>query len=198
MLLLQHGRIASAIIRKHVQQVERVLIARTDGIAFYDDLALGTRESAAAVISTMLGLDKGATQMFELGSLRESIVRGRDGTLVVQPLDSLHVIAVLLNGDLAIDRLHEALEQLRRFISEPHDDAVRDRMRREEGLRRAHTPVDLPDEAPEADDRPPVPAAANSVAVSPAEPDRAQAARGRQHAGLTWRDRWKIGAGTGL
>lgn len=193
MLLQQHGRIASAIIRKHVEQVERVLIARTDGIAFYDDQALGTRESAAAVISSMLALDRGATQMFELGNVPESIVRGGDGTLVVQPFDSLHVIAGLLNGELRIDRLHEALEQLRAFITAPHDDDVRERQRREVQLRRAHTPVDLPGEFADSSG-----AARDDTDEARVQASAVQARSESQYAGVTWRDRWKIGAGTGL
>ena len=49
MILAKHGLLAGARLRQNVDEVRRVIVARTDGIALYDDVPLEKRDGAAAL-----------------------------------------------------------------------------------------------------------------------------------------------------
>ncbi|WP_432494451.1 roadblock/LC7 domain-containing protein [Kineococcus gypseus] len=95
MIVKYHATRVTAALRRDVEGVRRVLIARTDGLAFHDDGPEADHASAAAVVAAVLGLAQRAAAAHVLGGLRSTTVRGADGTLVVYPVDQSHVLAVL-------------------------------------------------------------------------------------------------------
>ncbi|WP_062517395.1 roadblock/LC7 domain-containing protein [Demequina gelatinilytica] len=110
MIIPKHGLMASAQIRRAVPGVARVLLARTDGIAVYDDATLAERETGAAVAATLVGLAGSVTAAFHLGALDSVAIRTDGGVLVVQPIDAAHVLAVVASHDVDLAALRVAAE----------------------------------------------------------------------------------------
>lgn len=110
MIIPKHGLLASAQIKRSVPGVTRVLLARTDGIAVYDDATLAERETGAAVTATLMGLAGSVAGAFRLGSLDSIAVRTSDGVLVVQPIDTAHVLAAVADRDVDLGTLRAAAE----------------------------------------------------------------------------------------
>ncbi|WP_432495798.1 roadblock/LC7 domain-containing protein [Kineococcus auxinigenes] len=94
MIVKYHAARAGTVLRRGVEGVRRVLIARTDGLAFHDDGPEADHAGAAAVVAAVLGLAQRAAAANVLGELRCTTVRGADGNLVVYAVDHAHVLAV--------------------------------------------------------------------------------------------------------
>ncbi|WP_432511120.1 roadblock/LC7 domain-containing protein [Kineococcus sp. SYSU DK001] len=95
MIVKQHALRVSGALKRDVDGVRRVLIARTDGLAFHDDGPERDHESAAAIVATVLGIAQRATAAGGLGPFQVSTVRGADGCLVVYGIGSTHILAVV-------------------------------------------------------------------------------------------------------
>lgn len=98
MIIAKHGLLAAARLRKVVPGVQRVIVARTDGIAMYDDVPLEARDGGAALTAAVVGLAATSTRAFGLGAAGVASVRGERGTLVVAPVDGGHLLAILIEG----------------------------------------------------------------------------------------------------
>ena len=110
MIIPKHGLMASAQIKRAIPGVTRVLLARTDGIAVYDDATLAERETGAAVTATMMGLAASVAAAFRLGALDSVAVRTGAGVLIVQPIDRAHVLAAVADHDVDVAALRAAAE----------------------------------------------------------------------------------------
>lgn len=110
MIIPKHGLMASAQIKRAVPGVTRVLLARTDGIAVYDDATLADRDTGAAVTATLMGLAGSVAHAFRLGALDSVAVRTATGVLVVQPIDAAHVLAAVADHDVDLGALRAAAE----------------------------------------------------------------------------------------
>lgn len=99
MIIPKHGLLTAARLRQKVRGVTRVIIARTDGIALYDDVPLKERDGGAALTAAILGLAATATSAFGLGAARASLTVGETGTVVLAPVDAGHVLAMLMDAD---------------------------------------------------------------------------------------------------
>lgn len=99
MIIPKHGLMSAARLRQELRGVTRVIVARTDGIALYDDVPLKERDGGAALTAALLGLAATATAAFRLGAARASMTVGEDGTIVFAAVDAGHVIAVILDPE---------------------------------------------------------------------------------------------------
>ncbi|MDN4482508.1 roadblock/LC7 domain-containing protein [Demequina lignilytica] len=109
MIIPKHGLLASAQIKRAVPGVTRVLLARTDGIAVYDDATLADRDTGAAVSATLIGLATSAAGALRLGRLDAVTLHTSAGLVVVQPIDSAHVLAAIAHEDIDVARLREVV-----------------------------------------------------------------------------------------
>jgi predicted regulator of Ras-like GTPase activity (Roadblock/LC7/MglB family) len=98
-LLDIHAKRVALTLRREIPRVRRVLIARTDGLPFHDEVidreAPATdAESAAAVVAAVLGLAEHVSSTSRHGELNSAIVRSEDGCLVVYRANAGHVLAI--------------------------------------------------------------------------------------------------------
>ena len=117
MILPQHGRIAAMMIRRVVPQASRVLIARKDGIAFFDEATLLTRDAGAAATAAVLGLAQGVAEQMELGGLGTTSVECAGSLLTVIPLDGMHLIAVIAPRGTAVRDVEQGVELFRASLA---------------------------------------------------------------------------------
>lgn len=112
MIVHQHGQLAAVRLRSQVSGVTRVIVARTDGIAMYDDVAFEARDGGAALTAAILGLAATSSSSFGLGMLDISVTVGDRGMLLVTQIDAGHVLGVLLEADADLGAATEvALDQ---------------------------------------------------------------------------------------
>jgi len=97
-IIAKHGLLAAARVRQTVSGVQRVIVARTDGIAMYDDVPLEARDGGAAITAAIVGLAATSTRAFGLGAAGVSAVGGERGTLIVTPIDGGHLLGILIEG----------------------------------------------------------------------------------------------------
>ncbi|WP_084038080.1 roadblock/LC7 domain-containing protein [Demequina sp. NBRC 110053] len=109
MIIPKHGLLVGARLRKDLTGLSRLIIARTDGIALYDDVPLRERDGGAALTAAMLGLAATATAAFGLGAARVSTTVGEDGVVVLAPVDAGHVLAILLDAGADVASAAEAV-----------------------------------------------------------------------------------------
>ena len=112
MIVKYHATRASLALKRDVPGVRRVLIARTDGLAFHDDGPEHDHDSAAAVVATVLGIAERAAATAGLGAFTSTTVRGADGALVVHAVDAAHLLAVVVDPQVnlvLLDRLARRL-----------------------------------------------------------------------------------------
>ncbi len=95
MIVAKHGLLAAARLRKQVEGIRRVVIARTDGIAMYDDVPLEQRDGAAALTAAVLGLADTSSNAMDLDDIRFTFTMGADGCLFVVPVDDAHLLAIV-------------------------------------------------------------------------------------------------------
>ncbi|WP_084105405.1 roadblock/LC7 domain-containing protein [Demequina sp. NBRC 110056] len=97
MIVPKHGLLAGAQLKRAVPQITRVIIARTDGIALYDDVSLAARDGGAALTAALVGLAATVTRGFGMGAAESATVRGEHGLLVVAPVDAAHLLAAVVD-----------------------------------------------------------------------------------------------------
>jgi predicted regulator of Ras-like GTPase activity (Roadblock/LC7/MglB family) len=99
MLVDVHAKRVAATLRREIPGVRRVLLARTDGLPFHDEVIdpgvpAADAESAAAVVAAMLGLAEHVSSTSRHGELGSAIVRSDDGCLVVYRAGAGHALAI--------------------------------------------------------------------------------------------------------
>ncbi|WP_432540413.1 roadblock/LC7 domain-containing protein [Kineococcus sp. SYSU DK002] len=108
MIVKQHALRVSGALKRDIDGVRRVLVARTDGLAFHDDGPERDHESAAAIVATVLGIAQRAASAGALGEFVQTTVKGTDGNLVVYGIGSTHILAVVADPSVnlvLLDRL---------------------------------------------------------------------------------------------
>ena len=108
MIVKQHAIRVSGALKRDIPGLRRVLIARTDGLAFHDDGPERDHESAAAIVATVLGMAQRAAAANVLGPFQLTSVKGTDGCLVVYAINTSHVLAVVTDPTVnlvLLDRL---------------------------------------------------------------------------------------------
>lgn len=95
MIVRQHALGVAASLRNEIPGIRRVLIARTDGLPFYDDGDASQHDSSAAVVATVLGIAQQSGMAFGLDGLEMTTVRGHAGSMVVYAIDDHHLLAVV-------------------------------------------------------------------------------------------------------
>ncbi|MDN4474176.1 roadblock/LC7 domain-containing protein [Demequina zhanjiangensis] len=95
MIVAKHGLLAAARLRKQVDGIRRVVIARTDGIALYDDVPLEQRDGAAALTAAVLGLADTSSASLDLDEVQFTFTMGAQGSLFVVPVDHQHLLAIV-------------------------------------------------------------------------------------------------------
>ncbi len=117
MIVPKHGLLCAARLRRQVPGVTRVIIARTDGIALYDDVPLEQRDGGAALTAAVLGLGETASSSLDLGVLQFGITMSSERCLVVYPIDGAHLLAIIAQVDVDLGALgaagHHEVETLR-------------------------------------------------------------------------------------
>ena len=99
MLLQVHAKRAALTLRREITGVRRVLLARTDGLPFHDEVVdeaapTTDQESASAVVAAMLGLAEYVSGTSRHGAVGSAIVRSEAGCLVVYRAGPHHVLAI--------------------------------------------------------------------------------------------------------
>lgn len=166
MLLVQHGRIASSLLREKIPEITRVFISRTDGIAFYDDVALASRDSAAAGASALFGLEASVAHMLQLGPVSTTVLYGQAQALGLAKLDQLHLLGVIADARVDARKLMGSMSEVAARLGASHQHEMEDRRRREADLRRAQVEVE------------------GELGAS--------VQRESQMVGASWRDRWNV------
>lgn len=95
MIVRQHALGVAATLRHEIPGIRRVLVARTDGLPFFDDGAAELHDSSAAVVATVLGIAQQSGLAFGLDGLEMTTVRGPAGSMVVYAVDDHHLLAVV-------------------------------------------------------------------------------------------------------
>jgi predicted regulator of Ras-like GTPase activity (Roadblock/LC7/MglB family) len=95
MIVRQHALGVAATLRSEIPGIRRVLVARTDGLPFYDDGDPALHDSSAAVVATVLGIAQQSGMAFGLEGLEMTTVRGPAGSMVVYAVDDHHLLAVV-------------------------------------------------------------------------------------------------------
>src|SRR4051794_9793877 len=113
MLVQVHAKRVAATLRQQIPGIRRVLVARTDGLPFYDELVDPTAvqtddEAASAVVAAMLGLADHVSSTSQHGRLSSASIRSDDGCLTVYRAGDAHVLAVYAGPQvnlILLDRL---------------------------------------------------------------------------------------------
>ncbi|WP_084102704.1 hypothetical protein [Demequina sp. NBRC 110051] len=98
MIVPKHGLISAARLRQSLAGVRRVIIARADGIALYDDVPLAERDGGAALTAAVNGLAATVATSFTLGVAGANITLAEQGALVVCLIDAGHLLAILVDA----------------------------------------------------------------------------------------------------
>jgi predicted regulator of Ras-like GTPase activity (Roadblock/LC7/MglB family) len=98
-LLDVHAKRVAMTLRREIPEIRRVLVARTDGLPFHDEIVDATapatdQESAAAVVASVLGLAEHVSGTSHHGELGSAIVRSEDGCLIVYRAGPGHALAI--------------------------------------------------------------------------------------------------------
>lgn len=93
-------------LRRAIPELLGVMIASTDGLAVAHDLPETESDKIAAMAATALGLGDRITERANLGALRETLVRGEHGSLVVFPAgDAVLVVSAPESANLGLVRI---------------------------------------------------------------------------------------------
>lgn len=112
MIVRQHAQKLSNVLHRDFPLVRRVLLARTDGLLFFDDQEKEDGHAAAAVAAAMLGLGQHVSQTHQHGELQSAIVRSHDGAMIVYAAGNDHVLAIYSAPDInliLLDRVTRSL-----------------------------------------------------------------------------------------
>ncbi|MFT8637742.1 MAG: roadblock/LC7 domain-containing protein [Pseudoclavibacter sp.] len=96
-----------AEIRRSIPELSGVMIASDDGLPVAHDFPAGEADQVAAMAATALGLGGRVAERTAIGSLAESVFRGRDGYLVVYPAgdSAVLVLAGPVQSNLGLMRI---------------------------------------------------------------------------------------------
>ncbi len=83
-----------AAMRRSIPELHGVMVASVDGLPVAHDFPEAEAERISAMAATALGLGTRITQRANLGGLREAVVRGDNGHLVVYPAGSSAVLVL--------------------------------------------------------------------------------------------------------
>ncbi|KQR08503.1 roadblock/LC7 domain-containing protein [Cellulomonas sp. Leaf334] len=116
MIVRQHALQIAASVRRDLDGIRRVSVVRTDGRPFFDDpgddpAGEGPDAVAAAVAGTVSYARRTGTAL-ATGSIDAITVRGREATVVAQPLDDLHVLVVTCAPDVNLVLLGRVLARV--------------------------------------------------------------------------------------
>jgi len=117
-MIQRHHAIAAAGELRALNGVTRVLLARRDGVPFYDDLSLASREHAAAATASAGGVMSVICGAAQLGSVEGGAVFGSHGVLVMRPLASEYVLAAVADGSVDVSDLYRRLRKQARILDE--------------------------------------------------------------------------------
>ncbi|PRY17886.1 roadblock/LC7 domain-containing protein [Kineococcus rhizosphaerae] len=108
MIVKQHAIRVSSALTRDIDGIRRVIVARTDGLAFHDDGPERDHETAAAIVATVLGIAQRAAAAHALGAFVQTTVKAADGSLVVYGIGTTHILAVVTDPSVnlvLLDRL---------------------------------------------------------------------------------------------
>lgn len=116
MIVRQHALQIAASVRRDLDGIRRVSVVRTDGRPFFDDPGDTPTGSdpdvvAAAVAGTVSYARRAGTAL-ATGPIDAITVRGREATVVAQPLDDLHVLVVTCAPDVNLVLLGRVLARV--------------------------------------------------------------------------------------
>lgn len=117
MLVDVHAKRVAATLRREIPGIRRVLLARTDGLPFHDEIIDPTapnsdQEAASAVVAAMLGIAEHVSSTSRHGELGSAMVRSEQGCLVVYRAGPGHVLAIFAEPNvnlMLLDRLARRL-----------------------------------------------------------------------------------------
>ncbi len=125
MIVRQHAQKLSNSLHRDFPLVRRVLLARTDGLLFFDDQDSDDGHAAAAVAAAMLGLGEHVSQTHQHGMLQSAIVRSEEGAMIVYAAGADHVLAVYSAPDINLILLDRVTRKLVGELQEADAGSVR-------------------------------------------------------------------------
>lgn len=81
-------------MRRSIPELHGVMVASVDGLPVAHDFPPEEADRISAMAATALGLGTRITQRASLGGLREAVIRGEHGHLVVYPAGSTAVLVL--------------------------------------------------------------------------------------------------------
>ena len=107
-------------LRDNVPDITGIMIASTDGLSLASDFPEDEAARIAAVGAAASGLGNRIAQNASLGSIRETMVKGDDGMLLIYLVGNKGVLAIRTpgEGNLGLVRLEavESCEQVRKAL----------------------------------------------------------------------------------
>lgn len=98
MIVRQHALQIAASVRRDLDGIRRVSVVRSDGRPFFDDPgeapAGADADAVAAAVAGTVSYALRTGTALATGSIDAITIRGREATVVAQPLDDLHVLVV--------------------------------------------------------------------------------------------------------
>ena len=125
MIVRFHAQKLSNALHRDFALVRRVLLARTDGLLFFDDKELSDGHAAAAVAAAMLGLGQHVSQTHQHGDLKSAIVRSAEGAMIVYAAGTDHVLAIYADPDINLILLDRVTRQLVEDLNEADEGSFR-------------------------------------------------------------------------
>jgi len=105
-----------AELKAALPEIKGVVVATVDGLPLVESAEDAPR--IAAMAATALGLGQRITETTHLGPLEESVVRGRDGYVVVYAAGQRGVLAVIAPRDVNLGLLHLEAREIARKMAE--------------------------------------------------------------------------------
>lgn len=90
--------------------VERVIVATADGIAYVDDATLVDRERGAASAASLMGVVDLTAQSLGLDGLQGAVIYGSHHEIVAQPVTGTMVIVVVARRGSAREEVYRLLQ----------------------------------------------------------------------------------------
>lgn len=113
----EHAATVSGELRS-VPGVIRVVLARRDGVAFYDDLNLAEREHTAAAVASAVGVGSLICDAAVLGAVEGGAVFGEQSVLVYRPLVEDFVLAVTAHNGVDLGELYRQMRRHARALDQ--------------------------------------------------------------------------------
>ncbi|WP_315096019.1 roadblock/LC7 domain-containing protein [uncultured Cellulomonas sp.] len=116
MIVRQHALQIAAVVRRDMEGIRRVSVVRTDGRPFFDDPGDPPTgedaEAVAAAVAATVSYARRAGTALATGAIDALTIRGREATVVAQPLDDLHVLVVTCGPDVNLVLLGRVLARI--------------------------------------------------------------------------------------